>query len=182
MDLASLTLSDIPRMLEAKRLPPVESWNPQACGPSGIRIARDGSWFHDGGPIRREAMVQLFSTLLRREPDGRIVMVTPVEKLEVEVEDMPFLAMEMKSEGAGKRRRVAFKLNSGDAVIGGPAHAIRVEQAADGPRPSLEVRRGLEARIARPVYYELADIAIQEGADPPGLWSDGCFFPLVPQA
>jgi len=179
-DLAGLSLAEIARLAEEKRLPPVESWNPTHCGDSAMRIARDGTWFHEGSPIRREAMVRLFSTILRREPDGGYVLVTPAEKLDIEVEDAPFVAVELKSEGEGKARRLAFRLNTGDLVVAGPAHPLRFVAKGDGarnaaPQPYLTVRAGLDALVARPVYYELADLALEEGAEPPGLWSDGVF-------
>src|ERR671932_2610129 len=107
-DLAGLSLADIARMAEEKRLPPVDRWNPTHCGDSEMRIARDGTWYHQGSPIGRAAMVRLFSTILRREPDGRHVLVTPVEKLDIAVEDAAFLAVEVKSEGDGRGRRLAF--------------------------------------------------------------------------
>ena len=176
-DLSSLSLADIARLAEARTLPPVEKWNPDHCGDSAMRIARDGTWYHEGSPIGRPEMVRLFSTILRREPDGRHVLVTPVEKLDIVVEDAPFVAVELKSEGEGRERRLAFRLNTGDLVVAGPAHRLRFET---GPHPYLEVRAGLDALIARPVYYELAELALAEGADPPGLWSDGAFFPLEP--
>src|SRR4028118_2430750 len=148
---------------------------------SRSRIARDGTWYHEGRPIRRPAMVRLFSTVLRREPDGRHLLVTPVEKLEIDVEATAFRAVEMESEGVGKQRRVAFRLDSGDAVILGPDHPLRLVPDAHGPSPRILVRHGLEAEPARPVYYELAELAIAEGNDPPGLWSDGAFFALDPE-
>jgi hypothetical protein len=171
--LAGLGLAEIARLVEERKLPPVEKWNPGHCGHSRMRIARDGTWFHEGSPIGRPAMVRLFSTILRREPNGRHVLVTPVEKLDIDVEDAPFVAVELKSEGEGEGRRLAFRLNTGDPVVAGPDHLLRL-----GARPYLGVRGGLEALIARPVYYELAELALAEGADPPGLWSDGVFFPL----
>jgi hypothetical protein len=179
-DLTGLSLADIARLAEERRLPPVERWNPEHCGTSGMRIARDGTWFHEGSPIGRQAMVRLFSTILRREPDGGFVLVTPVEKLDIEVEDAPFVAVEVKSEGDGEARSLAFRLNTGDLVVAGPDHPLRLQEGADGPRPSIEVRAGLEALIARPVYYELAEAALAEGAEPPGLWSGGAFFALEP--
>jgi hypothetical protein len=178
-DLAGLSLADIARLAAEKRLPPVEQWNPDHCGPSDMRIARDGTWFHQGSPIGRPAMVRLFSTILRREPDGRHVLVTPVEKLDIEVEDAPFLAVELKCEGEGRSRRLAFRLNTGDMVVAGPDHPLRFEAGGDGPHPYLNVRGGLEALVARPVYYELAELALAEGAEPPGLWSDGAFFAMA---
>jgi hypothetical protein len=181
-DFASLSLAEIARLAEENRLPPVESWNPGHCGDSEMRIARDGTWFHQGTPIGRPAMVRLFSTILRREPDGRFVLVTPVEKLDIEVEDAPFVAVEMKAEGEGAAMRLGFRLNTGDLVTAGADHALRIEAREDGPRPYLHVRRGLEALVARSVFYELAQIALANGSTPPGVWSDGAFFPLEPAA
>lgn len=179
-DLAALSLADIARLLEEQKLPPVERWNPEHCGTSDMRIARDGTWYHQGSPIGRQAMVRLFSTILRREADGRHVLVTPVEKLDIEVEDAPFVAVEVKVEGEGKDARLAFRLNTGELVAANREHGLRFAAGADGPRPYLHVRRGLEALIARPVYYELANLAIGSGDDPPGIWSNGAFFPIDP--
>jgi hypothetical protein len=181
-DLSRLSLADIARLAAEQKLPPVDKWNPSHCGQSGMRIAADGSWYHDGSPIGREAMVRLFSTILRREPDGGFVLVTPVEKLDIEVEDAPFVAVEVKSNGEGRERSLAFRLNVGEVVIAGPEHPLRLVDRSDGPHPYLEVRRGLEARLVRSVYYELAELALAEGAEPPGLWSGGVFFPLEPTA
>ena len=178
-DLSRLSLAEIARLAEEKRLPPVEKWNPTHCGDSEMRIARDGTWFHQGSPIGRPAMVRLFSTILRREPDGSFVLVTPVEKLGIEVEDAPFVAVELRSEGEGEGRTLAFRLNTGDLVVAGPDHRLRFEA---GPHPYVEVRAGLDALVARPVYYELAEIALAEGAEPPGVWSEGMFFPLEARA
>lgn len=181
-DLSSLSLAEVARLVEEKKLPPVERWNPTHCGPSDMRIARDGTWFHQGSPIGRPAMVRLFSTILRREPDGNFVLVTPVEKLDIEVEDAPFVAVEMKTEGTGDQQRLAFRLNTGDLVAAGPHNGLRFVDAEDGPRPYLHVRAGLEALVVRSVYYELADLALAEEQEPPGLWSNGAFFPLEPGA
>ena len=177
-DLATLSLPDIARLLSEKKLPPVEQWNPDHCGDSEMRIARDGPWYHQGSPIGREAMVRLFSTILRRESDGTHVLVTPVEKLDIEVEDAPFVAVELKSEGEGRDRALAFRLNTGDLVAAGPDHALALRDTDDGPRPYLHVRGGLEALISRSVYYELMNLALEEGGEPVGLWSHGTFFPL----
>jgi hypothetical protein len=179
-DLSGLSLADIARLAEEKKLPPVERWNPENCGVSGMRIARDGTWYHEGSPIGREAMVRLFSTILRREPDGSFVLVTPVEKLDIEVEDAPFVAVELKAEGKGEKRNLAFRLNTGDLVVAGRDNPLRFAAADDGPHPYVEVRRGLEALIVRSVYYELAELALADGSEPAGLWSGGVFFPLEP--
>jgi len=177
-DLTGLSLGEIARLAESAQLPPVDSWQPAHCGSSGMRIARDGTWFHEGSPIGRPAMVSLFSTLLRREEDGRHVLVTPVEKLDIEVELAPFVAVEMTSEGEGAARRLAFRLNTGDLVVAGPTRPIIFHDGDDGPVPMLRVRGKLDALIARPVYYELAELALVDGGEPAGVWSDGSFFPV----
>lgn len=167
------------RLLAAKKLPPVDKWHPDHCGDSDMRIAADGTWYHQRTPIGRPAMVKLFSTILRREADGTHVLVTPVEKLDIAVDDAPFVAVELQSEGEGRARKLGFRLNVDDWVVAGPQNALRIEFAADGtPRPYLHVRRGLEALINRPVFYELIELALSENADPLGLWSDGAFFPI----
>jgi hypothetical protein len=173
-DLTGLSLAEIAQAVAERRLPPVDRWNPPHCGDSGMRIARDGTWYHDGKPILRPAMVRLFAGLLRREDDGGHVLVTPVEKLDIAVEDAPFVAVEARSEGVGRERRIAFRLNTDEPIVAGPDHRLHL---VDG-RPYLSVRAGLEAAIARPVYYELAEQALEEGGNPPGLWSDGAFFRL----
>lgn len=180
MDSAGHSLADIARLLGERRLPPVEQWSPAHCGHSRMRIAADGTWFHEGSPIGRPALVRLFSTILRREPDGGFVLVTPGEKLDIDVEDAPFVAVEAKTEGEGQARSIALRLNTDDWTIVGPEQPIRVETGSDGtPRPYVHVRRGLEARILRAPFYELVEAAHAEGADPPGLWSGGQFFPFA---
>ena len=166
--------------MEHRRLPPVEQWNPERCGHSHMRIARDGSWYHEGQPIRRPEMVRLFSTILRREPDGSHVLVTPAEKLEIDVDATAFRAVAMHREGEGREQRIAFGLDSGDAVILDAEHPLQVVQGDTGPSPRMLIRYGLEAELARPVYYELVDLALAEGGNPPGVWSAGQFFALEP--
>ena len=161
-----------------RALPPVHLWTPAHCGDIDIRIARDGTWFHDGSPIGRQPLVRLFSTVLRKDPDG-FHLVTPVEKLRIQVDDAPFLATRVDRVGATLR----FLTNVGDEVAAGPEHPLTVGQA-DGtgePEPYLHVRRGLMARLTRPVFYELVDMA--ESRTTPsgeefGVWSDGAWFPL----
>ncbi|MDG2530503.1 DUF1285 domain-containing protein [Caulobacter endophyticus] len=165
-----------------KGLPPVHLWNPPHCGDIDIRIARDGVWFHEGTPIGREALVRLFSTILRRDPDG-FHLVTPVEKMKITVEDAPFIAVRVDRDGEALR----FRTNVGDEVEAGPDHAIRVEEdpATGEPRPYLHVRRGLEALIARPVFYELVEMASERDTDQGrrfGVASNGAWFPVGPAA
>ena len=178
IDLHGISLADLQRLADERRLPPVDQWNPERCGHSGMRIARDGTWYHEGAPIRRPEMVRLFSTVLRREPDGRHLLVTPVEKLEIDVETTAFRAVEMRREGTGQRSRIALRLDSGDVAVVGPRHPLSITDTALGPSPRIAVRHGLEAELTRSVYYEIAEIALAEGATPPGIWSEGLFFPL----
>ena len=182
-DLAKLSLVEIEVALAEKRLPPVDKWHPTHCGPSDMVIARDGAWFHQGGRINRPAMVRLFSTILRREADGSHVLVTPAEKLSIAVEDTPFRAVEMKSEGGGDARKLIFRLDTDDLVMAGADHPLNFGSDADNPNPRLHVRgtigNGLEARIDRALYYELVEMALAEDADKPAIWSNGVRFPLV---
>jgi hypothetical protein len=178
IELQGLNLAELQKLIDQRRLPPVDRWNPGRCGQSGMRIARDGTWYHEGRPIRRPSMVRLFSTVLRREPDGSHVLVTPVEKLDIEVESTAFRAVEMMREGEGRDQRLAFRLDSGDAVILGPQHPLHVAETPSGPSPRLAVRHGLEAELTRAVYYELAELALAGDDTPAGVWSSGAFFPL----
>jgi hypothetical protein len=171
---AGQSLAALAATIGERRLPPVERWDPPLCGHSGMRIAGDGTWLHEGKAIARPAMVRLFSTVLRREADGSHVLVTPHEKLTIDVDVTAFRALAMTQEGNGQTRRIAFDLDSGDAVNLGTEHPLRLVDET----PRILVRHGLEAMVTRPLYYELAEIALAEGHEPPGVWSDGCFFPL----
>src|SRR5688572_9753486 len=135
IELQGLSLAELQALIDERRLPPVDQWNPERCGHSGMRIARDGTWYHQGEPIRRPAMVRLFSSVLRREPDGRHMLVTPVEKLEIEVDSTAFRAVEMSSEGELAQRRIALRLDSGDALIVGPDHPLALATDDHGPSP-----------------------------------------------
>ena len=175
---AGQTLAALATAIGERRRPPVDRWDPPLCGHSGMRIAADGTWFHEGTPINRRAMVRLFATVLRREPDGSHVLVTPHEKLLIDVDSTAFRAVAMTQEGEGQARRIAFELDSGDALILGTDHPLTIVEEKSGPSPRILVSHGLEALIIRPLYYELAEIAFGEGHDSPGIWSDGCFFAL----
>ena len=178
IELRELNLAELQKLIDERRLPPVDQWNPEHCGHSGMRIARDGTWYHEGTPIGRPAMVRLFSSVLRREPDGRHVLVTPVEKLDIEVESTAFRAVEMSREGEGSDQRLAFRIDSGDAVILGPDHPLHIVDTPSGASPRLLVRHGLEAELTRSVYYELAELGLASGDNLPGVWSSGAFFAL----
>jgi hypothetical protein len=156
---------------------PVERWNPPYCGEIDMRIAADGTWFYRGSPIGREAMVRLFASILRREPGGGHVLVTPVEKVGIIVEDAPFLAVEMASEGAGQDRRLTFRTNVGDIVAAGPDHPLRFETESEtgGLKPYLRVRGGLDALLTRALVHELVALA-DESDGAPGVRSGGVFF------
>ncbi len=169
----------------ARSLPPVHLWNPPHCGDIGMRIARDGTWFHQGSPIGRPALVRLFSTILRRDPD-RYVLVTPVEMVVVDVEDAPFVAVEMvRKEGAGEQE-LWFRTNVDDRVRADLEHPLTFEPGeADGLKPYVEVRAGLRALVNRPVFYDLVELGETrdiDGVEMYGVSSAGCFFPMMPAA
>jgi uncharacterized protein len=178
-----LGLASLQRELAAgRKLPPVEKWHPAHCGEIDIRIARDGTWFHQGTPIGRRELVRLFSTILRKENDG-YYLVTPAEKMRIRVDDAPFLAVLLDVRGAGREQKLAFTTNVGDEVIAGPERHIHVEidRATQEPSPYIHVRRGLEARISRNAFYQLADMGVPGEGNwngQLGVWSDGVFFPL----
>ncbi len=173
-------VAEAKKQAPGRGLPPVHLWHPEHCGEIDIVIKKDGLWFHEGTPIGREALVRLFSTVLRKDPDG-FHLVTPVEKMRITVEDAPFIAIRVDAgDGA-----LSFTTNVGDVVEAGPDNAIRVEMDAETgePRPYLHVRRGLEALIARPVFYELVEMA-EERALAAGptfcVQSNGVWFPVGP--
>ncbi len=176
--LAGLTLAQIAGLVEQRKLPPVEGWAPQQVGDSLMRIAADGTWFHEGDPIRREAMVRAFAGLLRRDDSGQHWLVTPFEKLSIEVEDAAFIATDcVRADDA-----LAFRLNTDDLVIAGPDHRLRADGDPEHPALYLDVRRGCEARLNRSTWAQLAEIAIAEGAPGNG-WhvaSKGADFRLLP--
>jgi len=164
------------------KMPPVERWNPPYCGSIGMRIRADGVWLYQNSPIGRPALVKLFSRILRRDSDGRTYLVTPVEKVDVEVDDAPFLAVEMQVERAGPDQKLIFRTNVDDIVPCGPHHPLRFEQAPEGGlKPYLRVRGGLDALLTRALYYDLIDLAVSKThgcVERLGLWSGGMFFPV----
>jgi uncharacterized protein len=152
----------------------------------GLRIMSDGTWRYRGSPIERVELVKLFASVLRREPDGSYWLVTPVERGRIEVDDVPFVAVELASEGSGRSRTVRLRTNLDEWLTLGPDHPLRLRRPADGaaeagPVPYVEVRAGLEARLARPVYYELVELGEERllgDRQRFGVWSDGAFFAL----
>ena len=164
---------------QAARARPVDRWNPPYCGEIEMRIAADGTWFYRRSPIDREALVRLFGSILRREADGRHVLVTPAEMVGIEVEDAPFLAVEVAVEGSGPEQTLTFRTNVGDIVAAGADHPIRydLEAGTGGLKPYVRVRGGLDALLSRALVHELVARA-DERLGEVGLWSGGVFFPF----
>jgi hypothetical protein len=163
---------------------PVDEWNPPDCGDIDMRIDVDGRWSYCGTPIGRDTMVRLFASLLRREPDGRTVLVTPAEKCGIRVDDVPFVAVEMRAEGDGRDQRLIFRTNVDDVVVVDDRHPLRfvVDPDDEGLKPYVMVRGGLEARLTRPVLYDLValgDEAPVAGEPYFGVWSSGRFWPIM---
>ena len=172
--LETLSPEEIARLVADRTLPPVSEWHPEHEGDSGMRIAADGTWFHDGGPIRRSAMVRAFSTLLRRDGE-RYFLVTPQQKLSIEVDDAPFVATNVLRSGVD----LAFTLNTHDIVLAGADNRIVAMGDADSPALYISVRDGMDARLNRSTYEQLANIALENGED----WtvtSGGETFSLLP--
>ncbi|MDZ5697971.1 DUF1285 domain-containing protein [Chelativorans sp. M5D2P16] len=168
-----------------KGVPPVERWNPPFCGDLDMEIRADGTWFYLGTPIGRMALVQLFSSVLRKDADGRTYLVTPVEKVGIRVEDAPFLAVEMAVSGAGENQHLTFRTNVGDVVEAGSDHPIRFveEEGTGGVKPYVLVRGRLEALVARPVMYELVELGEEVEIDGRAMFavrSGGAIFPVMP--
>jgi hypothetical protein len=156
---------------------------PSMCGDIDMRIGRDGVWFYKGSPITRKEMVCLFASALKRQEDGSFWLITPVEIARIEVEDAPFLAVELFSSGSGALRVVSFRTNIDELVTVDRLHPLRIEPdpKTGEPVPYVLVRDGLEAKLARPVYYEMVALGHEETTAQGtqfGLWSSGIFFPL----
>lgn len=184
--LSAESLANSARAASKGGLPPVHKWNPPDCGDLDIRIARDGTWFYLGTPIGRPELVRLFSTILRKD-DDRYVLVTPVEKVGIVVEDAPFVAVDFTPEGAGVSQTLTFETNVGDFATAGPENPIRVVRDPDTgePAPYVLIRANLEALIDRKSFYRLVDIGTHgdhNGEPWFGLWSGGVFFPIIPSS
>lgn len=165
-------------------LPPIHKWNPPFCGDLDMRIARDGTWFYNGTPIGRAPLVRLFSTILKRE-DGKYFLVTPVEKVGIQVDDAPFVAIDF--EVSGEDPVLTFQTNVGDKTAAGPDHPIRVvrDPETGEPSPYVHVRDELEALIDRKSFYRLIDLGQHQEHDGQswfGVLSGGEFFPIIPSA
>ncbi len=167
---------------KTKGLPPVHLWNPPFCGDLDIRIAKDGTWSYLGSPINRFELVRLFSSILKKE-DGKYYLVTPVEKVGITVEDVPFVALDFDRDGDGKAQSLTFTTHVGDSAVAGADHPIRIviDPETDEPSPYILIRANLEARIDRKSFYRLVDIGTHHD-DWFGVWSGGQFFALIPSA
>jgi hypothetical protein len=161
----------------------VEKWDPPYCGDIGLEIRRDGTWFYQGSPIGRIALVKLFASILRKDDDGRTYLVTPAEKVDVAVEDAPFLAVELAVDGEGRAQQLTFRTNLDDVAAVDAEHPLRFE--ASGPdgglKPYVVVRGRLEALATRAVYAELVELAAarDEGGDVVGVWSGGVWWAIA---
>lgn len=171
--------------VQGKGLPPVEKWNPDFCGDLDIEIKADGTWFYMGTPIGRQPLVRLFSTVLRKDIDGKTYLVTPVEKVGIRVEDAPFLAVELNVSSEGVDQIITFRTNVGDVVEASADNPLRfvTDEGNGGLKPYVLVRGRLEALLARPVMYELVshgeDIAVN-GEVMFAIRSKGEIFPIMP--
>ena len=169
---------------KVRGLPPVHLWNPPFCGDIDMRIARDGTWYYLGTPIGRKRLVRLFSTVLRRDDDSYF-LVTPVEKIGIQVDDAPFVAVAMRVEGEGRTQKLTFTTNVEDEVTADAEHPIRfvINPETEEPSPYVLVRARLEALISRAVFYDLVErgeVSQIDGRDWFGVWSCGTFFPMAP--
>jgi hypothetical protein len=170
--LAAMSLADIAALAEGRDLPPVEQWRPERSSDSLMTIRADGRWFHDGGEIRRPAMIRAFSSLLWRDAEGQHWLVTPQEKQSIAVEDAAFIAIDVVEQGDS----LAFRLNTDDIVIAGPAHPLLARGDAETPALYLAVRHGCEARVNRSTWLQLVALA----GDNLEIASQGERFALVP--
>ncbi|HUN12251.1 MAG TPA: DUF1285 domain-containing protein [Rhabdaerophilum sp.] len=173
---------DVAAAHAGRRLPPVEKWHPDYCGEIPMRIARDGRWFYMGTPIERMPLVRLFATILRNDGD-RHVLVTPVERVGIEVEDAPFLAVEMEAMAGANGETLAFRTNLDDLVVADADHPLRFElDEAGGLKPYVRVRGDLWARLTRSLALDLAERLVEGPGDRLGLWLDGAFHPVPDEA
>lgn len=181
-ELAALSLADLAEAVAARRLPAVDTWAPARTGTSHMRIAADGTWFHEGGRISRPAMVRAFSSLLTRDAEGQHWLVTPAEKLAIEVDDAAFIATDMDVRlDADGRPVIAFRLNTDDVVLAGPDHPLRAAGTVDVPAFYLAVRHGTEARLNRSTYGQLIDHALTlSEPETLAVESQGARFSLLP--
>ena len=184
---SQFSLADLMKALEDTEdgQRPVEKWNPDYCGEMDMLIKSDGSWWHEGSRITRRSLVDLFASILRKDEDGETYLVTPVEKIKIEVERGHFVAVRVDVEGEGEAQRVFFTTNLDEVIEAGEENPICVEtdSVTLEPSPFVTVRGRLEASLNRPVFYELVENAVERNTDEGqqlGIWAGGQFFPLGP--
>lgn len=166
----------------ASGAPPVHNWDPPYCGNIGLKIRADGVWLYQGSPVARIELVKLFASILRKDPDGKTYLVTPAEKVDCDVEDAHFLAVEMAVAGAGISQSLTFRTNVDDVVTADrdhPLHFVR-QDPAGGLKPYILVRGRLLALVTRAVYVDLINLALPRDTQSSalGLWSNGVWWPL----
>ncbi len=176
-EIAGLSLAQLAEAVASRKLPPVEQWEPEHSGESHMRIAADGRWYHEGSEITRHAMVRAFAGLLSRDDSGQHWLVTPVQKLTVEVEDAAFIATDVTRRCEDGRDVLAFRLNTDEVVLAGPDHRLSARGEAETPALYLQVRHGCEARLNRSTYLQLAELA---QGDCWTVTTDGEKFSLLP--
>ncbi len=158
-----------------QKLPPIDLWHPKEESSFDIRVRTDGTWLHEGVMIQRKAIAKIFSTILMRE-GKHYFLVTPHQKLRIQVDDVPFLAVDFEASGNGIEQRILFKTNMDDVVPLDGEHILIIKETACGPRPYIHVRRGLYARVLNEPFYRLADLVENPDEDPLLLWSAGTAF------
>lgn len=176
------TLRPIVQAIADQKLPPVHKWSPPVTVKIPMRIGRDGQWYYEGSRIDRPALVRLFASVLRRDPDGKVYLVTPGEKYDIEIDDAPFVARELTVSGEGEAQILAMRTNVDDYVILNSDNPLFMDESgpAVGPSPYVHIRSGLNALVSRPVYYQLVDMAVPHPskASTLGVYSKGHFFAL----
>ena len=176
-ELAEMSLAEIAEQVRLRKLPPVEQWSPDKTGDSHMRIAADGSWYHEGSKVTRPAMVRAFASLLMRDEDGAHWLVMPYQKLSIEVEDAPLIAVDAQRREDG----IAIRLNTDEVLVVGANHPLVAKGSRELPDLYVLARRGLLARLNRSTYAQLAELALAEGEE----WrvtSGGETFSLLPPA
>lgn len=163
---------------------PVHLWDPPFCGDIDLTIKKDGSWTYMGTPITRQKLVKLFASVLKHEDDGKYYLVTPVEKIGITVEDLPFMAISMEVKGEAEEQIISFETNMQNSVIAGKEHDLSFTEEGDTAeiKPSIIIRANLKARLTRSLYYQLTDLAVPHKINDReylGVWSAGEFFPMA---
>ncbi|MEH6355388.1 MAG: DUF1285 domain-containing protein [Marinobacter sp.] len=177
-------LDQLAKSVPATGLPPLQDWHPPLSGDMEMRIDRAGDWWFKGNIIGREALVKLFSSILRLEEDGEYYLVSPIEKWRIQVEDTPLLAHSLTVSGHGEQQELTLTTNVGEIFSIGADHPLQMKTYRETcePRPLITVRHGVQARLVTAAYYELADLAVErlvDGETVVGVFSKGNFYKLT---